>query len=181
MERNLGNLINPSVSNGPHILDDFATGGVFRDVLCHELVRTLETEIDEAIYSRGMFVTREAVTAQARYLAAQHARNLVPAAWHENLDRVAPRPVREPEGDLLRVPARHCLSCSASLLDEHHRGVSDRYCRICSDEKGTLRPRAEVEGIIADWFEHWHGGLDHRDAVRQARDFMERMPAWCNN
>lgn len=182
IKRNLGNLINPAVSNGPHILIDFgASRGAFREVLCRELVRMLETEIDEAINSRHMFKTPEAVTAQARWLAAQHARNLVPVAWHESLDRLAPQPARPPEGDLLRVPARHCMSCSASLLDEAHRGVSDRYCRICSDETGTLRPRTEVEGILARWFAMWHGGLDDRDAVRQAKDFMEKMPAWCHN
>jgi hypothetical protein len=182
MKRNLGNLINPSISNGPHILNDFAgSRGVFRDVLCRELVRAMDSAIAEVIGSRGLFRTPEAVTAQARYLAAQHARNLLPPAWYESLDRVAPRPVCEPGGDLLGIPARHCLSCSASLLDEAHRGVSDRYCRICSDESGALRPRAEVEGILARWFAKWHGGLDDRDALRQAKDFMERMPAWCNN
>lgn len=181
MKRNIDNLINPSISNGPHILDEFGASGLFREVLCRELVRRLGDAIDEALTARHLFTTGEAVSAQAGFLAVQHARNLLPAAWHESLERAAPGPIGVSQGDVLRVPAMHCQSCSASLLDEHHRGPSDRYCRVCSDETGALRPRGEVEGIIAEWFEYWHGGLDHRDALRQARDFMEKMPAWCNN
>ena len=182
MKRNLVNLINPSISNGPHILTDFrAAGGVFRDVLCRELVTMLKIRIDEALFSRGLFKTREAVTAQAEYLAVQHARNLVPVEWAASLDRVGPGPMAPGNVNVLRVPANHCLSCSASLLDEGHRGASDRYCRICSDEAGGLRPRDEVQKILAEWFAHWHGRLDQGDAMGQANDFMDRMPAWCNN
>lgn len=182
MARNLGNLLNPAISNGPHMLRDFAAAdGLFRHVLCREVVGLLRKGIDEALGARGLFKTPEAVTAQAAYLAAQHARNLVPPAWDESLKRVSPRPARESGWDVLRVPAMHCLSCSATLLDEGHRGVSDRYCRVCSDESGKLKPREEVKEILATWFEHWHGRLAHDEALRQAGVFMDRMPAWCHN
>ncbi|MGD9402623.1 MAG: hypothetical protein PVF95_10190 [bacterium] len=181
MKRNIGNLINPLISNGPHILDEFGAGGVFREVLCRELVRRLADAIDGALTARHLFTTGDAVSAQARFLALEHARSLVPSVWSESLNRAAPGSIRVSEGDMLTVPAMHCQSCSASLLDEHHRGPSERFCRVCSDENGTLRPRAKVEAIIAEWFEHWHGALDHRDALRQAKDFMEKMPAWCSN
>ncbi len=182
MERNLGNLLNPAISNGPHMLRDFrGADGLFRRVFCRELVGFLRERIDAALDSRGLFRTQEAVRAQAWYLAAQHAHNLVPLDWAEGLNRVSPRPALESEWGVLRVPAMHCLSCSASLLDEGHRGVSDRYCRICSDDSGELRPRAEVEEILAKWFEAWHGRISHDEALRQAGVFMDRMPAWCHN
>ena len=128
-----------------------------------------------------MFKTLEAVRTQAGYLSAQHARNLLPPAWEESLDRVAPWAAPEPQRDVLRIRAMHCWSCSASLLDEDHRDASDRYCRICSDESGMLRPREEVKEILARWFEHWQARLNHDDALRQASVFMDRMPAWCHN
>ena len=182
MARNMGNLLNPAISKGPHILMDFAgAAGGFRDACCRELMRLLRAEIGGAIERRGLFKTPEALAAQARFLAAQHARNLVPAVWRGDLDMIEALPVRAVPSGLLSVPAMHCLSCSASLLDEEHRGPSDRYCRVCSDEGGNLRPREEVHEILAAWFEHWHGRMEHDEALRQADLFMDRMPAWCKN
>jgi hypothetical protein len=182
MVRNLGNLINPAVSYGPHILDDFpAAAGTFYDVFCRELVGLLRERIAEALDARGLFKTPEAVKAQAGYLAAQHARNLIPRVWEESLDRPASRRAGESDRGVLKVPAVHCLSCSASLLDEGHRGASDRYCRVCSDDRGNLKPREDVLDILAEWFESWHGRLDHDEAIRQAGVFMDRMPAWSRN
>jgi hypothetical protein len=68
-----------------------------------------------------------------------------------------------------------------SLISDHNRGVSDCYCRYCSDEEGRLKPRGEVRELIAHWFEEWQGDISHEEAVRRAKIFMEAMPAWSNN
>ena len=182
MRRNLGYLVNPAISYGPHILTDFREAdGVFRGALCRALIRLLTIRIDEALSERGVFKTPEAVKAQARYLAHQHALNLVPASWTGDLGRITALPDPVSDRGLLEVPAGHCLSCSGSLLDEGHRGVSDRYCRVCADEGGNLKPREDVREIMAQWFESWHGRMDHDEALRHADIFMNRMPAWCDN
>jgi hypothetical protein len=180
--RNMGNLINPCLTRGPNVVYDFPlAGSVFRSVFSRELIRMLVEGIGEALTAREVFRTPAAISAQAGYLAAQHAMNLMPPAW-----KAAAGVAEAGAGSLigpglLRVPAGHCQSCTASLLDEGHRGASDRYCRICSDETGALRPRAEVAEVMADLFARWHGALDRAEALRQAREFMEHMPAWCKN
>jgi hypothetical protein len=79
------------------------------------------------------------------------------------------------------LPIKHCRSCSASLSEEHNIGASDAYCRWCSDESGHLRPRAEVERILARWIGNWQGGLTDDEALRRTRIFMQAMPAWSEN
>ncbi len=75
----------------------------------------------------------------------------------------------------------YCLSCAVPLEDPHNRGPSSRYCRYCSDPQGRLRPRREVEGILADWFRRWQGDLDPQEALRRARRYMSALPAWNRN
>ncbi|MDM7993131.1 MAG: hypothetical protein QUS11_07430 [Candidatus Fermentibacter sp.] len=71
-----------------------------------------------------------------------------------------------------------CRSCMSSLLDEHNRGPSDRYCRWCSDSEGRLRTADEVRGVLTNWFMHWQPGITREVAEGRVRHYMLSMPAW---
>ena len=75
----------------------------------------------------------------------------------------------------------YCHSCSALLDDGIHRGVSDRFCRFCADDVGRLRPRRDVEQLLAQWIAGWQGGIPEDEAMKRATDFMRVMPAWSEN
>jgi hypothetical protein len=79
-----------------------------------------------------------------------------------------------------RAPSRelpwYCDSCSASLFE--HPGPADRYCFYCSDERGNLRPREEVAGIIARWMQGWQPGISTEEAAERAARYMDALPAW---
>lgn len=85
---------------------------------------------------------------------------------------------REPEPRQLE--SHHCLSCMADLHDEHNAGVSDRYCRYCSDENGRLRPREEVHRILADWLGLMQKPITPEEALERASWYMKAMPAWAD-
>jgi hypothetical protein len=108
----------------------------------------------------------------------EYARTLIPIAWHPHLD-AALRGESDPTR--LSVSPHQCQSCSASLDDGVHGGVSDHYCRFCSDEQGHLRPREQVQGVIARWLQGWQGGIPEQEAMRRAAVFMQAMPAWSHN
>ncbi len=108
----------------------------------------------------------------------EYARTLIPIAWHPHLD-AALRGELDPTR--LSVSPHQCQSCSASLDDGVHGGVSDHYCRFCSDEQGRLRPREQVQGVIARWLQGWQGGIPEQEAMRRAAVFMQAMPAWSHN
>lgn len=108
----------------------------------------------------------------------EYARTLIPLSWQAHLDaalRGEPEPIRP------AVSIHQCQSCSASLDDGVHGGVSDRYCRFCSDEQGQLRPREQVQGILARWLQGWQEGLSDTEATQRAASFMRTMPAWSHN
>jgi hypothetical protein len=48
-----------------------------------------------------------------------------------------------------------CHSCCAPLDNPEMKGVSDKYCKYCADDKGNLKPRADVQKAIAHWFKTW--------------------------
>jgi hypothetical protein len=108
----------------------------------------------------------------------EYARILIPIAWQPHLDAA----LRGDLDPILPSVSRHqCQSCSASLDDGLHGGASDRYCRFCSDEQGRLRPREEVQGVIARWLRNWQEGIPEPEAMRRAAVFMQAMPAWNRN
>jgi hypothetical protein len=102
------------------------------------------------------------------------ARRLLPAAWQDSLDAAARERISHPA-------AWNCHSCSASLHESHNRGVSDRYCRYCADERGQLRPREEVRQILTRWLCLWQGEMPPEEAARRADLYMKAMPAWSEN
>jgi hypothetical protein len=79
------------------------------------------------------------------------------------------------------TPGKHCRSCSQSLDEEINRGVSEEYCRWCADERGRLRPRADVEKILSRWMKRWQGEMSDEEALRRTRLYMNAMPAWSRN
>jgi hypothetical protein len=75
----------------------------------------------------------------------------------------------------------YCRSCATSLEDAENRGVSEQYCRFCSDEQGNLKPRDEVHRILARWMVNWQGPMPPEEASRRADSLMRAMPAWSEN
>ncbi|MEZ4648350.1 MAG: hypothetical protein R3E97_06080 [Candidatus Eisenbacteria bacterium] len=91
--------------------------------------------------------------------------------WPDEPDRTG-----DTTPQLLRPP--QCQSCSVSLND--YGGVSDHYCRYCSDEDGTLRPLEEVQADIRRWMLRWQKGADESNIDERVRHFMRAMPAWAD-
>ena len=71
-----------------------------------------------------------------------------------------------------------CHSCTAPLSSPDFKGVSDIYCKHCSDEKGNLKPKDEIKRGVAEWFKSWQPGLTEEAATARAEHFMKAMPAW---
>jgi hypothetical protein len=160
----------------------------FKEMLCRDLVDNLSRELVSRLESAGLSTEAGAIPGGIEHLAPAYAQRLIPEAWAPRLNAVLGREVRagsiEQADETEQVGpslAHHCQSCSVSLSLEHNRGTSERYCRFCSDERGRLKPRPEVEHLIADWFEYWQGDISQDEAMRRAKLFMQAMPAWCNN
>lgn len=79
------------------------------------------------------------------------------------------------------VPTKWCQSCTAPLDVSDFKGAAENYCRYCTDEKGNLKPRAEVQQGIAHWLKMLQPGLDDARALKRAAAFMQAMPAWAND
>lgn len=75
---------------------------------------------------------------------------------------------------------KFCHSCAAPLSRPDFQGKAENYCKYCSDEKGQLKPRAEVQQNIAWWLKTWQPNLDEAKAMTRAGDYMKTMPAWAN-
>ena len=75
---------------------------------------------------------------------------------------------------------KFCESCTAPLTPEF-KGSADRYCKYCTDEKGTLKPREEIHQGIAMWFKSWQEGISEEQAKTRAAHFMKAMPAWAED
>lgn len=150
----------------------------FQSQLCAELVRILIEAWTARLGAAGPVADGRALHRTAVQGAARQASALLPPAWQDVLSAVlgedAPR-----SGAGLQ--SHFCRSCSVSLLDRHNRGVSDRYCRCCSDEEGRLRTREDVHGLIANWMRDWQAGLSEAEARRRAGLLMQAMPAWDEN
>jgi hypothetical protein len=58
------------------------------------------------------------------------------------------------------------------------KGPAEDYCRYCTDEKGTLKSRVEIQRGVAEWFKSWQPNLDDEKALARAESYMKAMPAW---
>ncbi len=74
-----------------------------------------------------------------------------------------------------------CHSCTAPLDAPDFKGVSDIYCKYCTDENGKLKPRTEIQRGIAEWFKSWQGDINDGQAMKRADLFMNAMPAWADD
>ena len=145
----------------------------FRRMLVEDLTQDLTRGLEQKLLASKLLPADAGHREIARRLAVRFVQRMVPEGWEAGADIAAAQ---------LSGPASpYCRSCAAPLEEEHNKGASDRYCRYCSDEQGRLKPRQEVEQILARWLKHGQGDLTSEEATRRARLFMEAMPAWCNN
>ncbi|MDM8522589.1 hypothetical protein QUF80_04385 [Desulfococcaceae bacterium HSG8] len=48
-----------------------------------------------------------------------------------------------------------CYSCGVPLGIPGFKGPAEDYCKHCTDENGSLKPREEVRNGIAEWLRTW--------------------------
>jgi hypothetical protein len=158
-------------------LEPFAEAGEdFIQAFSHRLVDTMMSAPPVRVGLRepaagNASITPAGTPVEARRAALVRAALLIPETWVPVYRKVL--------GDVDPEAIELCQSCSASI--SHHRGISERYCRFCADERGTLRPRPEVERMLAGWLRMWERGLTADEALEGASRFMSRMPAWSMN
>jgi hypothetical protein len=174
LSREAVTLLDPLGLRGLVALVDFSeASAAFKRALVGRLIADLARGVEEKLKVSRLVPAGASQAEVGRRMAMALLRRIVPSEWKEWAGEVdAGRP------DAL--VSAFCLSCSAPLDDELNRGVSDRYCRFCSDESGALRPREDVEQILARWFGHWQRDLTAEQALERARGYMHAMPAWCN-
>lgn len=74
-----------------------------------------------------------------------------------------------------------CHSCTMPLSAETQGpNKSKPYCMHCTDAKGELKSKKEVQTGIAGWFMSWQGKLTQEQAMKRAEHFMKAMPAWAD-
>jgi hypothetical protein len=70
-----------------------------------------------------------------------------------------------------------CLSCGMPLNTPDAKGLSEQYCKHCTDEEGNVRTREEIKQGMAHWIAQWQK-VDHETAEKRAEHYMKAMPAW---
>ena len=73
-----------------------------------------------------------------------------------------------------------CLSCAVPLEMPQFKGPSENYCINCSDSKGHLKPKKEIQQGLSAWFKSWQPELNNEKALERARLYMKAMPAWAD-
>ncbi len=73
-----------------------------------------------------------------------------------------------------------CYSCGAPLSAPGFKGPADDYCKYCTDDKGKLKGKKEVQQGIAGWLKAWQPKLDDKKAMERAAFYMKAMPAWAD-
>ena len=75
---------------------------------------------------------------------------------------------------------KFCHSCAAPLGMPDFKGPADDYCKYCTDDKGNLKSREEIQAGITGWLKSWQPGLDDATASSRAESYMKAMPAWAD-
>ncbi len=75
---------------------------------------------------------------------------------------------------------KFCQSCGVPLSSEY-KGLSDKYCKYCTDAAGKLKARAGVQKGIATWLKSWQPGITEKQAMDRAAHYMLAMPAWAED
>jgi hypothetical protein len=73
-----------------------------------------------------------------------------------------------------------CLSCGMPLNMPDAKGMSEQYCKHCSDEGGNLKSRDEIKEGMANWIMQWQH-VDRETALKRAEHYMRAMPAWAED
>lgn len=55
------------------------------------------------------------------------------------------------------------------------------YCKHCTDPKGNLLPKDQVQRGIAQWLKSWQPRITDSEAMERAGHYMRAMPAWARN
>lgn len=156
----------------------------FLESLCLRLVAILSDGMTAQLAARLEVGRPEENRSRIIERMKREAPHLVPGEWTpqliRTLEKVATGTRVEAHGAERRRQS-NCDSCSALLADGIHGGVSDRYCRFCSDESGRLKPRQDVEDLLSRWIGNWDRRLGPAEARERASAYMEKMPAWSGN
>jgi len=70
-----------------------------------------------------------------------------------------------------------CPSCGMPLNMPDAKGLSEKYCKHCTDEKGDLKSREEILKGMAMWIAKWQK-VDEATAMKRAEHYMKAMPEW---
>ena len=167
-----GMIDKPAFDNSVRIADFEQATPVFRWAFYRGLLLALKEELLREIIRAGRIADADTRNSRAAETAVAYAENLMPPGWLRRLEADSPyqAPLEtERWADCLPPgPSPSCLSCAVSLLDEHNKGPSDRFCRFCSDEAGKLKPHDEVQQILARWFQRSGTDLADAEAARRA-------------
>ena len=75
---------------------------------------------------------------------------------------------------------KYCMSCGAPLWMKDFQGPATDYCGNCTDEKGQLKSKEEIQMGMAHWLKTWQPDLDDQKAMIRASSYLKAMPAWAD-
>ena len=73
-----------------------------------------------------------------------------------------------------------CLSCGMPLNAPDAKGMSEQYCKHCTDDDGKLKSREEIRKGMAYWIARWQH-VDEDTAMKRAEHYMQSMPEWAED
>ena len=73
---------------------------------------------------------------------------------------------------------KFCYSCGAPLDAPDFKGQVENFCKYCTDENGTLKPREEIKSGIMQFLQSWQPDVSAQEAENRAEHYMLAMPAW---
>ncbi len=72
----------------------------------------------------------------------------------------------------------YCHSCGMPLNMPDAKGMSEQFCKHCSDDSGKVKSREEIQKGIAWWLKSWQPNIDDATAMKRAEHYMKSMPEW---
>ncbi len=73
---------------------------------------------------------------------------------------------------------KFCYSCGAPLDAPDFKGPVENFCKYCTDENGTLKPKEEIKSGIMQFLQSWQPDVSAQEAEKRAEHYMLAMPAW---
>ncbi|MBN2091368.1 hypothetical protein JW964_17280 [candidate division KSB1 bacterium] len=73
---------------------------------------------------------------------------------------------------------KFCHSCGMMLSIPGAQGPAENFCSYCSDEKGQLKPKNEIQAGIAQWLQSMQPSIPLEKAQQRAEFYLKAMPAW---